>query len=256
MRLQRAEERISKLTGEKVRMVERAGRTVKQMLHKSNHWSGGACGRNNCLPCLNGDGKQDCRAKNIVYDIVCSNCATKGQHTVYTGMTARTAFERGREHVNKLRACAQDSALYKHTEEAHLGEEVEFKMMTVQKHFSALDRTLHEACRIRRQTNNPSVMSLNSKGEFGFCSLSRLTLSSKECPKNDEKPSEETNGKVFEFRGSKERDSKKRKVNSHDDPNNQKLKHQSNNKISKYFSSNDSTTGMSNFNKPNRGGVG
>ena len=162
--------------------------------------------------------------------------------TVYTGMTARTAFERGREHVNKLRACAQDSALYKHTEVAHLGEEVEFKMMTVQKHFSALDRTLHEACRIRRQTNNPTVISLNSKGEFGFCSLSRLTLSSKECPKNDEKPSEETNGEVFEFRGSKERDSKKRKVNSHDDPNNQKLKHQSNNKISKYFSSNDSTT--------------
>ena len=157
-RLQRAEEKISKLTGEKVRMVEKAGRTVRQMLHKSNHWSGGVCGRDKCLPCHSGDGTQDCRDKNIVYDIVCSNCEANKQTTVYTGMTSRTAFERGREHLNKLSACAQDSAFYKHTEDFHLGVEVKFKMKTVQKHFSALNRTLHEAVRIRKQSANPSVI--------------------------------------------------------------------------------------------------
>ena len=255
-RLQRAEEKISKLTGEKIRMVERAGRTVKQLLHRSNHWSGGVCGRDKCLPCLNGEGKQDCRDKNIVYDIICSNCEAKDQQTVYTGMTSRTAYERGKEHVTKLIACAQDSALYKHTEEFHLGEEVYFKMKTIKKHFSALDRTLHEAVRIRRQSMNPSIMSLNSRGEFGFISLSRLTLSSKECPSFDDKPTVETNQKVFEFRGSKARESKKRKVNSNDENSNQKLKHQSKNKISKYFSSNNNSTGVLNFNKPNFGGGG
>ena len=128
-------------------------------------------------------------------------------------------------------------------------------MKTVQKHFSALNRTIHEAVRIRRQSIHPSTISLNSKGEFGFCSLSRLTLSTNECSKSDDKPSVETNQKVFEFSGSKERESKKRKANYNDDLNNQKLKHQSTNSISKYFPSKNST-GLSTFYKPNRGGVG
>ena len=252
-RLQRAEERISKLTGEKVRMVERAGTTVRQLLHRSNHWSGGPCGRDKCLPCLNGNGKQDCKEKNIVYDITCGNCEAKEQKTVYTGMTSRTAFERGKEHISKLNGCAQDSALYKHTEEVHFGEEVKFKMKTVKKHFSSLQRTLHEAVRIRRQSENPNIISLNSRGEFGFCSLSRLTISTKECPKNDDKQSSETIQNVFEFRESKEGVSKKRKLDSKDDPRHQKLKHQSH-KISKYFISNNNSTDLHpSFNKPNLG---
>ena len=51
------------------------------------------------------------------------------------------------------------------------------------------------------------------------------------------KPPVESNLKVFEFRGSKERESKKRKVNSSDDLKIQQPKHQSRNLISKYFSS-------------------
>jgi len=97
-------------------------------------------------------------------------------------MTSRTAFERGKEHLRKLIGCAQDSPLYKHTEEVHLGKEVYFKMKTIKKHFTALDRSLHEAVRIRRQSNNPTMISLNSRAEFGFSSLSRLTISYNDVP--------------------------------------------------------------------------
>jgi len=168
-------------------------------------------------------------------------------------MTSRTAFERGKEHLRKLIGCAQDSPLYKHTEEVHLGEEVNFKMKTIKKHFTALDRSLHEAVRIRRQSNNPTMISLNSIAEYGFSSLSRLTISYNECSKYDDKQSNDTIQNVFEFRESKERASKKRKFDSKDDQSIQKLKHQSTPKISKYFLSKNNSTDLPPFNKPNVG---
>ena len=112
-------------------------------------------------------------------------------------MTSRTAFERGKEHLTKLIGCAQDSPLYKHTEEVHLGEEVNFKMNTIEKYFTAFDRSLHEAVRIRRQSNNPTIISLNSRAEFGFSSLSRVTISYNECSKYDDKQSLMTPYRMF-----------------------------------------------------------
>ena len=57
---------------------------------------------------------------------------------------------------------------------------------------------------------------------------------------------------VFEFRGSKERVPKKRKFDSKEDLRHQKLKHQSH-KISTYFLSNNNSTDLPSFNKPNVG---
>ena len=126
-------------------------------------------------------------------------------------------------------------------------------MKTVQKHFSSLQRTLHEAVRIRRQSNNPNIRSLNSRGEYGFCSLSRLSISTNECPKYDDKQSSDIKQNVFEFRESKKRASKKRKLDSKDDSRHQKLKHQSH-EISKYFIFNNNSTDLHpSFNKPNLG---
>ena len=93
-KLQQAENKIAKFTGERVRICERGGRTIREILHKSNPWSGGPCGRRNCLPCINGDGKQDCFVKNCVYDIICLECSgddkeTQDKYSVYTGETAR-----------------------------------------------------------------------------------------------------------------------------------------------------------------------
>jgi len=77
-------------------------------------------------------------------------------------------------------------------------------LKTIKKYFTALDRSLHEAVRIRRQSNNPTMISLNSRAEFGFSSLSY-----NECSKYDDKQSNDTIQNVFEFRESKERASKK-----------------------------------------------
>ena len=97
-RLKIVENEISKLTGERVKIVERGGTQVKQILHKSNPWSQGFCGRENCLPCLHGDGKQNCFEKNVVYKISCLECADekngdKIKAAVYVGQTSRSLYE-------------------------------------------------------------------------------------------------------------------------------------------------------------------
>ena len=72
-RLRAAEPTLSDLTGYRVKIVERGGTTLEQLLVKSNPWAGGQCGRVKCMQCLTlkdgGDSK--CSKHNILYQ----NCA-------------------------------------------------------------------------------------------------------------------------------------------------------------------------------------
>ena len=178
-RLQKAESEISKLTGERVKIVERGGTQVKQILHKSNPWASGNCNRKKCLPCINGDGKQNCFEKNVVYDISCLSCSSKespNKPAKYTGQTSLSLHERGKQHLQKLLKKDEASPLYKHVVEVHKGELVDFQMKVVQKHFSAFSRMIHEACRIERLSKSSHIVTMNQKGEIGMCSIPRLTI--------------------------------------------------------------------------------
>ena len=63
--LRAAEEELFKLTGYKIKIIERSGTTLEELLHKSDPWQGIDCERHNCLLChtkiLTGKYKnQDC----------------------------------------------------------------------------------------------------------------------------------------------------------------------------------------------------
>ena len=87
-----------------MKIVERSGSTIKQLLIKSNPWSSGNCGRSQCHPCETGDGKQTCQQRNVLYEPFCLTCKeasesqTEGEERVkmvlYVGESARTATER------------------------------------------------------------------------------------------------------------------------------------------------------------------
>ena len=80
--------------------------TIKQFFIKSNPWAGGPCGREKCLPCLYSDEPVNCFAKGVVYDIISKECkelADNGEDIPvhkYTGTTARSLHQRGKEHLN------------------------------------------------------------------------------------------------------------------------------------------------------------
>ena len=78
-RLKENEERMEKMTGYRMKIVEKGGTKLVDILHKSNPWAGEDCGRKNCLLCTTKkeEGKtnsQDCRRRNCVYETKCLTC--------------------------------------------------------------------------------------------------------------------------------------------------------------------------------------
>lgn len=191
-RLQKVENSISKLTGERIKIVERSGTTIKKLLIKSNPWAGGLCGRDKCLSCLYNDKPQNCFAKGVVYDITCKECKERAVDSEdvpvyrYTGTTSRSLYQRGKEHLSGFLKKDDNNALYKHSQDKHDGDFVEFEMEVIKQHFSAFSRIIHESVRINRNSRDKSISVLNSKSEWGFNKLPRLVVEKEDNDKASE----------------------------------------------------------------------
>ena len=176
-KLRQAEAELQKLCGGKVKIVERGGTTMRQLLHQTNPWSEEFCGREGCLPC---DSKEEgkpskCRKRNVVYRTSCTTCKKKGgKERIYIGESSRSSFERGKEHLDDYEKEKDDSHMNKHFVLDHCHDDVKpkFKMEVLRSHRSALTRQIHEAVLI--QLNEDQV--LNSKGQYNRCQLPRLTV--------------------------------------------------------------------------------
>ena len=72
---------------------------------RNNPWGEIKCGREACISCPEskegGGGK--CKQEGVVYTITCKKCKEGGILAEYWGETARTAFERGEEHLGDWR---------------------------------------------------------------------------------------------------------------------------------------------------------
>ena len=78
-RLKENEESIKNVTGYRVKVVERAGFKIQDILTGKDPWKGADCGRENCFVCstkvLTGKGlNKDCSKRNIIYEIKCLTC--------------------------------------------------------------------------------------------------------------------------------------------------------------------------------------
>ena len=115
------EENLFNLTRTRVKIVERAGVKLQDLLTTSNPWKGADCGRQNCLICLtkqltDKNLRQECTRRSLVYETKCLTCeqeevrkledeiddknkireATKNiKKHIYIGETNRSAYERG-----------------------------------------------------------------------------------------------------------------------------------------------------------------
>ena len=71
-RLNKLEESSGKL---KIKIVERGGNKLTDLLHKSNAWSELDCDREDCLICKTENSKKgSCRRRNILYETYCITC--------------------------------------------------------------------------------------------------------------------------------------------------------------------------------------
>ena len=81
-RLREVETDIEKQTGNKLKIVERSGVKLIDLLHRSDPWEGKDCERTGCILCRTKQktGKyleQDCHRRCIVYETWCLTCESR-----------------------------------------------------------------------------------------------------------------------------------------------------------------------------------
>ena len=179
--LQKREEELNKNTKERIRIVEKGGLKIKDILGSKNPFKKSNCNQKTCPLCTKSEFvdthsdevKIPCSTNNVGYRWLCLTCKEKDKIKVYDGETGRSARLRGSEHLKDLEKKRDKSVLYKHKLSDHPHENVKFKMEITNKFKDALTRQANEAVRI---FSRPSHETLNSKSEFNHPPLSRVVV--------------------------------------------------------------------------------
>ena len=165
-RLREVIARLAPIMGFSIKVVERAGATLKSRLLQSI-WEGAKCGHEKRITC-NQDAELHipCTRRSAVYENICSKCnigaGSKEEvvgtdpevPSIYVGETSRTIQERGEEHwaaARGSRKAREGSHIAKHQELCHPGEEPEVILRAVGFYKTALSRQTAEAVRIGRR---------------------------------------------------------------------------------------------------------
>ena len=160
-RLKSAVQHVCDKSGMKIKVVEKGGRTVKQILQKSDIDPVEGCRRDDCMICST-KGGGNCEKESVGYRVDCSKCEEDGLVAVMHGETGRSARIRVGEHHKALMK-KKDSNLWEHCCKEHGGQMVPFNFQ-VTKVFreDPLSRQLDEAIRIQREEG----VLLNDKNEW------------------------------------------------------------------------------------------
>ena len=103
------------------------------------------------------------------YEIECQLCPD-GRKGLYIGETSRNLYTRSKEHVSRFRSGLVTSFIVKHQNNAHNGEEADYRAKVTASTRDCLTRQVKEAVLIRRR--NREV--LNSKTEWHQPALFRV----------------------------------------------------------------------------------
>jgi hypothetical protein len=168
------------------------------------------CGRE-CPPCTsNGEKRQRCRARNIVYETMCMWCNPEsrgverkegekaGRKGVYIGESSRSIHERSKEHEKDAEGFSKKSHIVKHWMECHPEETQQppFKFMIVKQYRDCMSRQIGEAIQIQRSEDEL----LNSKCEYLQNCITRITVNEETWERKERERREEESEKEEELR--------------------------------------------------------
>lgn len=103
----------------KIRVVERSGKSLRNILSKSDPFQNNSCGKDTCKVCRVNP-IVNCKTRDVVYRVKCLGCAeSNGREGTYIGETARSIGERASEHLTKYENSEKTSVFYKHMLERH-----------------------------------------------------------------------------------------------------------------------------------------
>ena len=204
----------------KIKLVERTGDKLVDLLHKSNAWGNEDCQRPDCWPCKSAgeEGpKGSCRQRSVMYETYCELCGEKCKENEenklrekieetektsnkrkrdskkveknrkdykvkYIGETWRTAYERGSEHQEDVKNLKENSHILKHIIEVHPGRKIEEVKfgMRVIRKFNSALERQVNEAVSIHQAQRDGYTLLNSKSEYSRCTVPRLKVETNE----------------------------------------------------------------------------
>ena len=200
-KLRDAEEKLGSITGYRMKMVERAGDKLEDLLTRADPWQGLDCGRAACLLCqtkqkTSKNLNQDCHTRSLVYETWCMSCMQKEEAKIeekyegdarkikeekgkikkhlYIGETSRSIYERTLEHQGDVDQLKPSSHMLRHMIEMHRGEErsqIEFGVKVLRYSRKSFERQILESVLIQACRDHHI---LNSRSEFNRCAIPRL----------------------------------------------------------------------------------
>ena len=185
-----------------IKVIERAGDRIEDLLHKSNPWENTDCGRENCLSCESSikderNKFKNCTRRSVVYKTWCQTCRNENKEKIvmetginkrkweellekedylYIGETSRSINERSGEHMKDLEYLRERSHMLKHAASKHPEihpHKVEFRICTLSQHKTAFERQLTEAVLIRKHSGTKLM---NSKQEYTRCYIPKISV--------------------------------------------------------------------------------
>ena len=167
--LKKKVQKIARRNRLKIKVVEKAGSTVKGVLQRSNPHVKQRCGRGDCPVCEHGE-VGECRTRGCMYQIRC-----KGDSRKYRGQTGRSMYERTKEEMRNWRNHEDCSPLWSHSLLYHEGEDFEVDIEVMSKDYGKPSRRLiTESILIE---NVSAAETMNSKKEWTYTNLNKVQVS-------------------------------------------------------------------------------
>ena len=166
--LRKQVQKIARESGLKIKVVEKAGVTVKSILQRSNPFGKKRCERVDCKVCEIGV-VGECRSRGCGYELVCKEDGKK-----YVGQTGISVYERTKEEWRGWQNHDNTCPLWRHSEENHGGGDFEVEIRVTDRSFGKPSRRLiTEAVRIE-EVNDCEAM--NSKMEWTYTNLNKVNV--------------------------------------------------------------------------------
>ena len=161
-------QKIARKNRLRIKVVEKAGLTVKKVLQRSDPYERHSCGRVGCPMCDCGR-YGECWSRGCVYQWMCKDDERK-----YRGQTGRSVFERTKEEIRDWRNQKDFSPLWKHSLLYHNGEDFEVDIRVKSKDFGKPSRRLiTEAVLIE---NLVDEQTMNSRREWTYTNLNKIRV--------------------------------------------------------------------------------
>ena len=166
--LKKVVQKLARKNNVKVRVVEKAGLTMKKVLQRSDPYEKRRCERDDCVVCEYGRPGQ-CRNRGCGYQLLC-----KADGKKYRGQTGRSLYERIGEEVRDWRNEVDENPLWRHSQLFHQGGDFDIEVKVTDKSFGMPSRRMiTESVMIEQLGENETM---NSKQEWTYVKLNKVRI--------------------------------------------------------------------------------